>query len=108
MALSYEKNSGQAAIYLNGQAVAQSNLGSFDPQTGFDLVIGARTTFGSAEQPARAFLGSMNKISIYRRALSAAEIEAVCKADNHGELPPTPTPGSALPFNGSYRNGYGE
>ena len=52
IALTYDKTSGIAVIYVNGSAVVQTNLGSFTPQTTFtNLVIGARTTYASVTSP---------------------------------------------------------
>jgi hypothetical protein len=75
VALTYDKSSGAAVIYVNGAAAAQANVGSFTPQTGFaNLILGARTTFGSVTNPNDAFSGRMANMAIYNRALTAAEI----------------------------------
>jgi hypothetical protein len=92
VAFSYDKASGAAALYLNGTAVAQANVGSIVPQTSFPyLLFGARTTYGSVANPRSAFSGAMDEIGLYNRALSASEIQALCTEQNHGEpLPPPP------------------
>jgi len=57
VALAYDKSSGQAALYINGVAAAQANLGRFTPQTSFGyLLLGARTTFGSVSNPPKHVL----------------------------------------------------
>jgi hypothetical protein len=97
VALSYDKASGIAALYLNGTAVTQQNLGTFTPQTSFtNLLIGARTTFGSAANPSDKFSGQMDEISIYNRSLSQSEIQAIYAADGAGKCvsPPPCTPPS--------------
>jgi len=78
VALTYDKTSGFAAIYINGKVATQANLGSFTPQTSFAyLLIGGRTTYGSVSHPRSAFSGGINAIGIFNRALSAAEIQAI-------------------------------
>jgi len=78
IALTYDKASGIAVIYINGAVAVQSNLGSFTPQTGFPyLLIGARTTFGSASNLQDVFSGGVDEIGIYNHALSASEIQAI-------------------------------
>jgi hypothetical protein len=75
IALSYDRLSGLSVLYANGTAVSQSTLGSFTPQTSFpNMLIGARTTFGSAENPRDAFSGRIREIGIYNRALSPEEV----------------------------------
>ena len=83
VALTYDKSSGQAALYINGTAATQANLGSFTPQTSFAyLLLGARTTFGSVSSPRSVFSGQMDEIGLYNRALSAAEIRDEYEAGN--------------------------
>jgi hypothetical protein len=90
VALSYDKDSGMAAVYLNGLTVTQANLGTFTMQTGFtNLVLGARTIFGSAASPPDRFSGKMDELSVYSRALSASEIQAIYSAGAAGKCPPT-------------------
>lgn len=36
------------------------------------------------------FKGIINQVALYNRALSTSEIQAICKEDNNGELPPLP------------------
>jgi hypothetical protein len=90
IALTYDKVSGIAAFYVNGTEVSQSNLGSFTPQTSFgSILLGARTTFNSVSNPGDTFSGGMDEFGIYNRALSAAEIQAICTEQNNGQpLPP--------------------
>jgi hypothetical protein len=90
VALSYDKASGMAAIYLNGAVAVQANIGSFTPQTSFKLLFGARTTFGSASSPSDRFSGKMDELSMYSRALTTAEIQAIYIADGAGKCAPTP------------------
>ncbi len=92
VALSYDKASGMAAIFINGVAVTQTNLGTFTPQTGFtNLLLGARTTFGSVANPPNAYAGGMDEASFYSRALSPAEIAAIYSAGSNGKCAPETT-----------------
>ena len=86
IALTYDKASGVAALYVNGLAVGQTNFGSFTPQTSFtNLLIGARTTFGSVANPPDRMAGEMDEMSLYNRALSASEIQAIYQAGSAGK-----------------------
>ena len=92
VALTYDKASGTGAIYINGVAVTTINLGSFTPITGFtNLLIGARTLFASVGSPASQYSGEMDEISLYGRALSAAEIQTIYQLGSAGKRY-TPTP----------------
>ncbi len=82
IALTYDKSSGQAAMYLNGSPVAQQYLGSFTPQTSSDLYLGCRPA-GSGS--VMRFAGKMDEVSLYRRALSAAEILSIYSAGSSGK-----------------------
>ena len=92
VALSYDKASGMAAIFINGVAVTQTNLGTFTPQTGFtNLLLGARTTFGSVANPPNAYAGGMDEASFYSRALSPSEIAGIYSAGSAGKCAPVTT-----------------
>jgi len=82
IALTYDKSSGNAAMYLNGSPVAQQNLGSFTPQTSSDLYLGCRPA-GSGS--VMRFAGKMDEVSLYSRALSAAEILSIYSAGASGK-----------------------
>ena len=73
IAMTYDKTSGVAVLYRNGVEVATSNLGVFTPQTSFDFFMGTRP---SGFFTGIYFQGIMDKIGIYNRALTAAEIRA--------------------------------
>ena len=82
VALTYDKNSGVATIYCNGQIVCQQNLGSFTPLTSYDLYLGRRQ---APSDETCSFLGSMDEAAVYNRALSSAEIQAVYQAGSAGK-----------------------
>jgi len=76
VALTYDKASGLATLYLNGQVVAQQNLGSFNPVTNTDLTLGRRqaNSFNGYTTP---FSGGLDDVGIYSRALTSAEIQTL-------------------------------
>jgi hypothetical protein len=81
MAMSYDKASGMASLYYNGAMVAAGKLGSFTPQTSFGLYLGKHDSdAGSA-----SFHGLMDEASLYSRALTAAEIQAIYNAGASGK-----------------------
>ena len=87
VALTYDKTSGAFAYYLNGVAVTQTNLGSFTPQTSFtNLLFGARTTFSISSPPTEQFDGGMDEMSLFKRALSASEIQSIYLAGSAGKF----------------------
>ncbi len=101
IAVTYDKASGMAMIYLNGSVVTQSNLGTFTPQTSFtNLLLGARTFMGSPTAPSDKFSGGMDELSVYNRALSENEIAAIYQAGSEGKcFTPTPPAITAQPTN---------
>ena len=82
VALTYDKTSGVATIYLNGSAVAVQDLGSFTPQTSSDLYLGYRPAGAPA---GTRYVGQEDEVSLYSRALSAAEIQAIYAAGSSGK-----------------------
>lgn len=83
VALTYDKTSGVASIYLNGTMVARASLGVFTPLTSFpNLLLGAKTTYNSEMNPGNLYLGRLDEFGIYNRALSAAEIQAIYASEN--------------------------
>jgi hypothetical protein len=92
VAFTYDKTSGDGILYLNGIVVAQRKLGSqLLAHTKGDLWISQRSEdVGWAFH--RMFSGLMDEIAIYKRALSASEIQAVCTEQNHGGPLTLPTP----------------
>jgi hypothetical protein len=73
VALTYDRKSGEAKIYCNGEVVADRNLGNFEPQTSYDLYLGRLPlTHGETF----AFKGNMDEFAIYNLALSDTQIKA--------------------------------
>jgi hypothetical protein len=111
VALTYDKTSGQALLYLDGTVVASENLGSFTPQTSYNLYLGWRPGGLAA---AYSWAGQMDEVSIYNRVLSAAELQAIVAAGSAGKCvtPPSPAYDVAKDFstnsnpNGAWTYGY--
>ena len=85
VALTYDKSSGNAFIYRNGVVVASANIGNITPQTSYAYPrIGLRsaTSIGNSY-----YTGLIDELSLYSRALSPAEIEAIYNAGSAGKMP---------------------
>jgi RHS repeat-associated protein len=80
-ALTYDKASGIGKLYVNGTLQVQTPLGSFTPQTGYDLY------FGYVQDQSAPLSGVLDEISLYSRALTAQEIQAVYAAAACGKTP---------------------
>jgi hypothetical protein len=80
VALTYDKDSGQTRLYRNGEIVAESILGTFTPETSYDLYLGRRP----AGDAILSYRGLLDEFAIYNRALSAVEIEAIARAGAAG------------------------
>jgi hypothetical protein len=88
VAVTYDKGSGLAALYLNGTAVATNNFGSITPQTSYpayQLNIGRRT--GQPVGLNDTYGGLIDELSVYSRALSSSEIAAIYGAGSSGKCP---------------------
>jgi RHS repeat-associated protein len=77
VALTYDKATGIAALYKNGNAVAQQSLGAFTPRTAYDVLFG--------ERPGFHFSGKIDEVSLYNRALRSQEIVSIYQAGNGGK-----------------------
>ncbi len=94
VAATYDKASGVATLYYNGLAVATANFGSVTPQTSYNLFLGRRPAGVSSGY----YQGLMDEVSLYSRALSASEIQAIYNAGRTGKcLTGTPPSISAQP-----------
>ncbi len=83
VALTYDKTSGSLAIYLNGNAVAQTNLGTnFVPNTTSDVYLGLRPPGGAGPV---FYQGQLDEVSIYSRALTATEVQSIYTAGGGGK-----------------------
>jgi hypothetical protein len=87
VALTYDRDSGNARIYHNGMVVAHAALGSFRVRTTGDLVFGYSPAVGLGE-----FFGVLDEIGLYDRALDESEIAAIYAARGGGKCVPPPSP----------------
>ncbi len=81
VALTYNRVTGTAILYVNGNPVQQTNLGVFTPRTGIDFWLGRRASIGFTQ----SLLGSIDEPAVYGRDLSAAEIGAIFLAGSAGK-----------------------
>jgi len=94
-ALTYDKTSGIARLFINGAMLSEQNLGVVTVRNTGNLYIGAR--LGSI-QP-KFFKGSIDEPSVYNRALTTNEIAAIYAAGSTGKcLPETVPPPPATPM----------
>jgi hypothetical protein len=83
VALTYDQASATAALYLNGVVVIQQTVVVGLPLfTATDGYIGYRPADGGAGS---RFVGQIDELSLYSRALSPAEIQAICYAGVNGK-----------------------
>lgn len=82
VALTYDRLSGMATMYLGGVQVAQTNIGNIPLQTSYGLYFGHRPNGGSLV--GATFAGGLDEIGLYDHALSACEIGAIVTADSGG------------------------
>jgi len=75
VAVTYDKQSGVGALFINGSAATVTNLGLFTPQTSNDLYLGYWPP-GSYPGSGTRFYGHLDETIIYARALSGSEITA--------------------------------
>jgi hypothetical protein len=82
IAVTYDKTSGLARLFLNGAVVRETNLGMFTPQTTYNLYFGERPPgdFNSS-----LFAGLIDEIGVYGRALDTNEIAAIYAAGSAGK-----------------------
>lgn len=85
VAMSYDKVTGTATFYYNGNPVVTQPLGTFTPQTSFPLHFGYRPSGGGY-----FYQGLMDEIGIYNRALTAGEIQSLWQATSLGHCPIPP------------------
>ena len=97
VAMTHDRTTGSAALFVDGSVVTQTNLGSFTPRTTGNLYLGYRPP-GNYPGSGSRFNGLMDEVTVYRRALSPSEIRCLKVAGDAGKYPPqteclTPAPG---------------
>jgi hypothetical protein len=91
VAMTYDRVSGVTSLYVDGQTLGQTNFGAITPMTFYPVTIGN----GAAGR----FYGAIDELTIYNRALTAAEIQLIHEAAAGGKCSqPVPClpPGSGL------------
>lgn len=87
VAFTYDQSSGDSALYYNGQDVATTNYFGVTPQTSYELNIGERASGGGGG--VSFFGGQMDEVTLYGRALSASEVQAIFYAGTNGKCKST-------------------
>lgn len=82
VALTYDKTTGQAKLFLNGTVVAQQNLGIFTPATASDLYLGHRP---APIYQFTSWAGIIDEMTIYNRVLQDAEVQTIYAAGAAGK-----------------------
>jgi len=106
VAATYDQVSGEARLYLNGEVVGATNLGVFLPATTFQNVLIGRRPLTSPDGSAGAnFVGKIDEVDVWNRALSTNEIRAIYLAGSLGKCGAQtfkhPTPLSLWPAEGT-------
>lgn len=71
LAVTYDRDTGKAAVFVDGRISRERHVGSFRPATDQDVILGVLMT-----SPHVRFDGRIADIQIYNRALSADEVAA--------------------------------
>jgi len=83
VALTYDKSSGVARLYRNGEVVLESNVGIFTPETRYNLFLGRRPAGDST----MSYLGLLDEAAIYDHPLAQTELQAIYDAGAAGKCP---------------------
>jgi hypothetical protein len=87
VALTYDKASGIARMFVNGDRVKEQSLGSFTMQTSYNLYLGNRPSGTAA---GNVLYGLMDEVGLYNRALQPDEVRAIFASGELGKCkPPT-------------------
>lgn len=79
VALTFDKASGAARLFRNGVQIGQSTIANITPRTISDFYIGSRPLYPYS------FAGGMDEVSLFNRALSAAELQSIYQAGACGK-----------------------
>ena len=93
VALTYNRTGGVARLFLNGTSVVQQVVGTFRPETRTDLNLGRRVLGGNAYR----YRGGLDELSLYNRALTEAELNAIYLAGAAGKCAPVTNPPPIAP-----------
>ncbi len=81
LAVTYDRASGWARVYLNGVIIGNQYVGIFVPQTSYDLY------FGLVLGNSPIAKGQLDEISLYRRPLNPQEIYSIYASGSVGKCP---------------------
>lgn len=81
VAVTYDKTSGQANIYVNGSLQGSANVGTSPMTTADDFYM------GQVPGSANSYSGQLDEISLWDRPLNAADISAIYNAGSAGKCP---------------------
>ena len=86
VAVTYDKNTGMAVLYYNGNQIISQSLGIYTPQTTFPLNLARRSAgvVGAGD----VYTGMLDEVGLYSRALSASEIKAIYALGTNGKFDP--------------------
>lgn len=99
VAATYDKTSGIAALYINGSLITETNFGPLEPWSTEYLLFGFDPVLPDIWGAQTRYVGQMDEIAIYNRALSTGEIQADYNAATYGMCPLAPTTVSIEPTN---------
>ena len=87
IALTYDRVTGLARVYVDGVIRLAPNIGSFVPQTDYDFYVGTWPGL-------RFFAGQVDEVSLYTRPLTTNEIQSIYGAGSAGKCitPPNQPP----------------
>ena len=92
VALTYDHQSGVSRLYVNGEVVQEGNFGSVQPRTAAPLYIGHSPPTTADVISSRSFLGGLDEVQIYNRALTQAELQGIYAASSSGMCKEEGTP----------------
>jgi len=81
VAVTYDKTTGLMRLYRNGILVREQQVGVFTPRTALPLSFGARISDN------RYYQGILDEVTLYRRALTQGELQAIYNAGVAGKSP---------------------
>ncbi len=89
VALTYNQTTGAARLYVNGAALAVSNLGSFTPRTSLPLNFGMRPPGSPVGLAGARFVGRIDEVEVFNRALAPSEVLSIFTAGSAGKCKPS-------------------
>lgn len=90
VALTYDPATGLGNLYLNGDQVAEEDLGTFTPGTALPFHIGYRPAQSVDGAGGSRFAGWIDEVAVYNRALESEEITAIYDAGRDGRCQQVP------------------